>query len=406
MKCTKCDADIPGGMLYCPHCGQEVRIVPDYNPLDEVLTEQVRGSLNEPGRYTDGRERRGNTNPRMRNTNPRGRVTNHGRRGDGDSELERRRKQQLAEKKRKQKKKQKIILISGMILSIIIIGVIIFLAYRSSYSGLVSRGNQALSAKNYEEAKGLFEDAVKKGPEKAEAYIGLGDVYIAQKDVDAGEAVFLGAVKNYPNEPIYRAAIEYYIKTEQMPKISELLDECKDDTIKDALKEYQSDPPEFSLEGGSFEDVQELTLSSTGKDIYYTVDGSKATTSSTKYEGAIQISEGTTIVRAISVNHKDVPSLEAKEEYIVELPIEDAPAVTPSTGQYNEATDITIKVPEGYTAYYTTDGSVPTTSSKRYKGPIEMEEGNTLFSAILVNANGKASDVTKRNYMLELGEEE
>lgn len=403
MKCSKCGADIPGGMLYCPHCGQEVQIVPDYNPLDEVLTEQVRGSLNEPGRYTDGRERRGNTNPRMRNTNPRGRNTNPGRRNI-ESEQERKKKQQLAEKKRKQKKKQRIILIVGMILSLIIIGIIIFLAYRSSYSGLVSRGKSALASKNYEESKGLFEKAVGKDPQKADAYIGLGDVYIGLKDIDTGEDVFLNAVNKYPSVGVYEATIDYYKKTDQMDKISPLLDDCKDDTIKTTLKKYISDVPKFSLKGGSFDDVQEVTLSSTGKEIYYTVDGSEATTNSTKYTEAIQISEGTTIVRAISVNSEGVPSLEVKEEYVVELPIEDAPAVTPSTGQYDTATEITIKVPDGYTAYYTTDGSVPTDASTKYTGPISMEEGQTLFSAILVNANGKASDVTKRNYMLDLNE--
>ena len=38
-------------------------------------------------------------------------------------------------------------------------------------------------------------------------------------------------------------------------------------------------------------------------------------------------------------------------------------AVSPSTGQYSTAQEIEIKVPDGYTAYYTTDKSEPTTSS-------------------------------------------
>ena len=42
MKCKYCGHEIPDGGLYCDACGNEVRIVPDYNPLDDMLTEQVR----------------------------------------------------------------------------------------------------------------------------------------------------------------------------------------------------------------------------------------------------------------------------------------------------------------------------------------------------------------------------
>ena len=87
----------------------------------------------------------------------------------------------------------------------------------------------------------------------------------------------------------------------------------------------------------------------------------------------------------------------------VEIPIEDAPAVTPSTGQYTYCNaDQYYSVPEGYTAYYTMDGTTPTTASTQYTGPVDMPEGQTIFSAILVNENGKTTQVTKRNYVLNL----
>ena len=81
-----------------------------------------------------------------------------------------------------------------------------------------------------------------------------------------------------------------------------------------------------------------------------------------------------------------------------------APAVTPSTGQYTEPTQITITVPEGYTAYYTMDGSTPdpsSSSTEKYTGPVDMpEDTQTIFNAILVNdQNGKATDMTTRNYI-------
>ena len=53
MKCEYCGYEIPEGMLYCESCGREVRIVPDYNPLDDMLTEQIRGSINGDEGYDD-----------------------------------------------------------------------------------------------------------------------------------------------------------------------------------------------------------------------------------------------------------------------------------------------------------------------------------------------------------------
>ena len=61
-------------------------------------------------------------------------------------------------------------------------------------------------------------------------------------------------------------------------------------------------------------------------------------------------------------------------------------------------TEITVQVPDGYTAYYTMDGTEPTAVSEKYNGPIQMPEGNTLFSVVLMSPDGKFSDITKRNY--------
>lgn len=75
--------------------------------------------------------------------------------------------------------------------------------------------------------------------------------------------------------------------------------------------------------------------------------------------------------------------------------------MTPSTGQYDEPQQITITVPEGYTAYYTMDGTTPSTSSTQYTGPVAMpENAQTIFMAVLVNNNnGKLTNVTTRNYI-------
>ena len=45
MRCTHCGAEIPEDQVICPECGAEVQIVPDYNPLEDVLAREVKGSV-------------------------------------------------------------------------------------------------------------------------------------------------------------------------------------------------------------------------------------------------------------------------------------------------------------------------------------------------------------------------
>ena len=47
MKCRNCGHKIPDGKLYCEYCGEAVQIVPDYNPLDDMLTAQIKVSLDD-----------------------------------------------------------------------------------------------------------------------------------------------------------------------------------------------------------------------------------------------------------------------------------------------------------------------------------------------------------------------
>lgn len=291
-----------------------------------------------------------------------------------------------------------------MALFFVLIVAAVYLIYSNSYAGTVRKGNRALSSGNYTEAQNCFEKAMGKDNEKPEAYTGLSKVYIAQDDLDAAESVFLTSLESQTeNAQLYEACIDFYMDTKQQEKIPTLLEDATDD-VREALGGYIIDAPQFSLDDEeTFEDVQELTLTAgDGDTIYYTTDESDPTTSSTKYADPIQISEGTTTITAIAVDDRGVPSLPVKKSYTVEFPMVDAPAVSPSTGQYEKAKQIEIKVPEGYDAYYTMDQSDPTTASTKYTGPIDMPEGTTIFKAILVDGSGRSSGITTRNYELVL----
>ncbi len=402
MKCRFCGCEVPEEELYCKNCGREVFAVPEYNPLDDMLTAQIKVGVNsgedeEPDYLDDISDGVRRTPPSRRNTKN-VRNTSSGRK---TSDRERRRRQ--AERRRAALRRKRRRLLTAMVLVIAAVAAACFALYRNSYSGLIHRGYKALDAKEYSAAQDCFEKALAKNEKKPEAYSGLSAVYIRQDQLAAAEELFDRAIEEQPeNADIYEAYIEYFLDTDQQMSIPVLLDDAQD-SVQEKLSDYIVEEPEYSLdEDEVYDEVCQLELSTDADAIYYTVDGEGPTVKSTKYTEPIQLEEGENVIKAIAVNDKGVPSLTSEKTYVIEFPVEDAPAISPSTGQYESAQQIEIKVPEGYEAYYTTDGSEPTTASTKYTGPIDMPEGETLFKAILVNGGGRTSGVTTRNYMLDI----
>ena len=414
MKCRYCKAEIPEGELYCKKCGREVQIVPDYNPLEEMLTAQIQLDGNEQGSELDqyiNQKRRNNNRTGQSAGRNTGRSASRttaamtGRRMTGNTtgqmltEKERRKRQsaKAARKKALRRKRRIVLLIMAAI--VVLAGAGFYVVYQNSYNGIMKKAQKAAQSKDYTTAEAYYKQAISKNTKKADAYTGLADVY----KTDEGTTLFEEAVsKQSGNVELYKACMDFYLKSDQNMEIPELLDSVNDSMLE-KLSDYVVDEPKFSLEDSTtYDDVQKLLLTADKDTIYYTTDGTDPDLTSTKYTSeGIQISEGETTIKAIAVNKKGVPSAIGKKTYTVEFPVEDAPAVSPSTGQYDEAVQIEVKVPEGYTAYYTTDGTDPTTASTKYTGPIDMPKGETLFKVVLVNGKGRMSGITTRNYMYD-----
>ncbi len=80
---------------------------------------------------------------------------------------------------------------------------------------------------------------------------------------------------------------------------------------------------------------------------------------------------------------------------IIKVP---APSFSHVSGFYSTPIELNISIPEGYTVYYTTDGSTPSLLSTPYSGPIYLEDATekpNVFSAI--GGNTVSNFVTKNN---------
>lgn len=409
MKCIYCGATIPDGELYCPSCGTEVQIVPDYNPLEDVLAKQVKGSIDGSTRPLDFYDNAEFKQTVDRDTQSRRRELSRGERDNHKNsrreaeerarQQEERRRQQIV-RKRARAKKRRLRAIIIMLITLVLLVTIGVMYYNNSYGGLIRKGNTALGQKEYTRATNYYNKAVSRDKTKAEAYTGLADVFAEQGDNDSAEVVFSDVIDEQPsNVNIYKACIQFYISTDQVDKIPILLDNCDDDDVIEQLKTFDTGVSEFSLDEGTYDDVQEVSLTSDGSKIYYTTDETNPSADSTPYTAPIQLAEGTTVVKAVSFNENDIPSMIVSKTYTIDIPVADAPAVSPSTGQHTVGTLIRINVPEGYTAYYTLDGSDPSAASILYSDPVSMPDGQTIFKAILVNGAGKTTQITTRTYL-------
>ena len=118
MRCRYCGQRIPEGELYCRHCGKEVRIVPDYNPLDDMLTAQIKGAIDSDGyedemyysRPSRNRDAAGRSTTGSRRGNERrstGVARNNTRSRQMNEDERRRRNRERARQKALRKKKEK-----------------------------------------------------------------------------------------------------------------------------------------------------------------------------------------------------------------------------------------------------------------------------------------------------------
>ena len=127
--------------------------------------------------------------------------------------------------------------------------------------------------------------------------------------------------------------------------------------------------PIFSPTAGTFTSAQAVTITTTttGANIYYTLDSSTLTASSTVHTGPISLNTTTTI-RAFATKTGKTDSLVTTGLYTLNIVVTQVPTPTfsPAAGAVNPGQTVTINATTGASFYYTTDGSNPTTASTKY----------------------------------------
>jgi len=163
--------------------------------------------------------------------------------------------------------------------------------------------------------------------------------------------------------------------------------------------------PQFSPLPGSFTSSPNVTITSTttgaNARIYYTVDGTDPTASSTLYTAPVAITADVTL-KAITVNTGMSPSPVTSGAYVI-YPKANDPTFLPAAGTYIGSQNISMATTSvGAKIHYTTDGTTPSeTVGTEYTSPVTIAV-NTSFKAIAYGATFAKSNVTSVVYNIKV----
>lgn len=157
-------------------------------------------------------------------------------------------------------------------------------------------------------------------------------------------------------------------------------------------------------EGSIYKDDVTIEISNSGEgDIYYTLDGTTPTSSSTKYESEIKLSDAKTYTLKAIVISGSKQSAVATVNFEIQKETVSKPVISPEGKTYSNVVRVTISCSTvGASIYYTTDGTDPTESSERYSNEIPLTSSGTYTLKAIAVKGGLKSTIVSATYTLDI----
>lgn len=377
---------MPEGSLYCEHCGEDIHIVPDFEPeLERSIEQNISGIVAELRQKEQGQ---GAAPP-----------------GSG-GDIDRRQEPGQGHVRRPGKRqKWKLPLIFGIV-AIISAGAVWGVYSYNSWEYQAGRGAHYAALARYDRAVSCYSRALELDSGNIELMFSLADVYLLKNNKIEYEYLLREIARSADAsteqlERAYNRLIAVYRNRGDYQTINDLLLASSNEQIRSAYRSYMAESPEFSMKEGYYKGIQPLKLTAfgTGK-IYYTLDGTDPTENSIQYTAPVILENGDYVVTAFFLNDKGISSEIVSKEYHIENDEIPAPEVSAISGEYRFPVNIEVSGEAG-DIYYTTDGSDPTYSSRAYTGPIPMPLGRSSYKFAQI-VNGVTGIVAERSYQLEL----
>ena len=395
MICPNCGCEMAEGHLYCETCGNEIQIVPDFEPeIENSITE----TLSTVGEEIEESSLEGEKKE----------EADSGNKQEKDKDIEgEKQTEDFFFKDISIRGKLPALLISLFLLVLVAVFAFGFFYRRNSLSYQMDRARKLAQQERYEEAADYLDRARELSPEDTDIAL-LETGYLVQiGNTDRALTILLELVdRRYleygEKEKVFESIITIYGEKEQYDKINTLLLSCEDIDIQNHFQQYMAMEPEFEYASGTYEEVVPLRISSnTSGKIYYTTDGREPDEHSRVYTAPLLLETGEFQICAVFVNDYGIKSEVARSWYIINLTAPDPPEVPLASGDYKLPEMIEVGASNEDTVYYTADGSQPTINSIKYTEPIPMPLGRTNFKFVAVSKEGVSSEVVSRSYDLE-----
>lgn len=443
MKCPKCNQELKDGQLYCEACGEEIKIVPEFDPeiensieetllgLADLVNEEDKDAV-KPVNHAVKTKKKENFNVFIKEVKksqdtllieefPDDEIVPDDMEEDDMPDEDFWDEEEIIHFKgngnvsklfmsfwSRSFLSKLIVLLSALLIIVVMVMCAVTVTgtiRENSYDYQVQQAMIAVENENYNDAIMYLEQAFTIDSSELEMKYLLAECYCNIGEEENAIFVLKGLISGDTETDIntYNKIFDIYSRQGNIVEISRILSECEDPVILEEFKQYVANAPEFSDVAGSYDDVVHLKLSAnTNGTIYYTVNGGTPDTSSDIYTAPIFLESGYYTVKAIFVNSYGLVSDVVSQQYEINVTVPVKPEISVPSGTYDVPQLISVEVPLGCTTYYTTDGSIPTRDSIQYKEPICMPLGDSKFTFITFSPENVASEPSMAMYTYKL----
>ena len=439
MKCSRCGEECKDNQVFCLKCGTLIQVVPDFNLIEAELANNVGELMKQDDKskteddmdyldddyLVDSYDPRNtnanlvdikNYNKKMRNNEFEVDSSDFSTQKKTETKINASKKQEMEIQKEKKVFKVKAIILSFVgVIIILIAGILLSVLNKDDkikdpFKDLCNKGYDNFASKDYQGALEFYLDARDIADTDSEKIKVNKNILSCYEEMENKDAEMIDVLKQlisleHSKTEYYEKIVNIYEKNNMYSEITSLIESIEDTSIKTTLSEYTVSPPQCNHKSGEYDEPISIKFTTGVKNkIYYTLDGTEPSLTSTEYLDEIKISEnGETVVKAIAVNESGITSKVAEYTFELEISAIEGPVISPSDNtQYNSPQDIIVEIPDGMKCYYTygSEPKVPNEKDVEYTEPVKMLRGKNYFTAILVSETGLVSEPTQKYYSL------
>ena len=368
MNCINCGAEIKSEYNNCPYCGKALQMVPDYSIYDEDDINVILESTKD--------------------------IESKNNKAYIKEQQEKAEKEKQITTATTKKKNTKTIVVITIIVCVLLFGVGIgaklFVDNKNanSYEYQMKQADEAMFKEKYDVVEGFYLQALALSPEDTKVRLKLADLYIATEDQTEAVKLLQEVLKfDSENYDAYYKLFQIYEANDNIDAILDLKSGVTNQKILNLFKDYIVEVPKSNLPGGSYSEEIKLALTADKNlQIYYTLNGKNPIVYGELYTDTIEISdEGMHTLKMVALNSLGVYSDIVTETFVLEYLAPEDPEVSPNGGKFDVPTYVYITVPEGCSAFYTWDRTVPTASSSEYVSPLLIPDGYNILSVVIID---------------------